>query len=293
MSWFTQRICGSEPRLARRGPSFRTHRLCATIPGRRHPHAPAQLVRAFAALAILCCLPLVACAGSGAPTSTAPASTTAPEVPQATGRAVSFTAEDGITLGGRVFGSGDAGIVLAHMYPADQTSWYATAESLARQGYLVLTFDFRGYGESSGTKDIDRLDRDVDAAIRHLRSEGAWEIALVGASMGGTACLKVAEFYQALSSMRLAAVATLSAPVEFRGLSAAEAMPRLVVPLLFVAAEEDAGATGARQLQQLSGGNGTLLVVPGSDHGTDLLSGDQGERVYTQLLDFLRRHLTP
>jgi pimeloyl-ACP methyl ester carboxylesterase len=88
-------------------------------------------------------------------------------------------------------------------------------------------------------------------------------------------------------------VATLSAPVEFRGLSAAEAVPNLVVPLLFIAAEEDAGAAGARELQELAGGKGTLVMVPGDDHGTDLLNGAEGETVYASLLDFLARCLSP
>jgi hypothetical protein len=100
-----------------------------------------------------------------------------------------------------------------------------------------------------------------------------------------------ADRVQAMSAIRLAGVVTLSAPVEFQGLSAAEVVPRLVVPLLFVAAENDAGATGARQLEELSGGKGKLMIVPGSDHGTDLLTGSQADTVYGLILDFLRTNL--
>ncbi len=81
---------------------------------------------------------------------------------------VTFTTDDGVVLGGHLFGTGSKGVILAHMYPADQTSWYATAEKLAAQGYLVLTFDFRGYGESEGDKQIDRIDRDVMAAANEI-----------------------------------------------------------------------------------------------------------------------------
>lgn len=63
---------------------------------------------------------------------------------------VTFTTEDGVQLGGYLVGEGSRGVVLAHMYPTDQTSWFAYAEELAQPGYLVLTFDFRGYGESQG-----------------------------------------------------------------------------------------------------------------------------------------------
>jgi uncharacterized protein len=209
----------------------------------------------------------------------------------AIGRAVTFTTEDGVTLGGHLFGSGDKGVVLAHMYPADQTSWFPTAQRLADEGYLVLTFDFRGYGESGGEKQIDLIDRDVSAAITKIREEGAGQAVLTGASMGGTASLIAGDRAQTLSSVRLAGIATLSAPVEFRGLSAADAVPRIEVPLLFVAAENDAGAAGAKQLEQLSSGKGTLEILPGGDHGTDLLTGDQGEKVYGLLLRFIENSM--
>jgi dienelactone hydrolase len=201
---------------------------------------------------------------------------------------VTFTTEDGVTLSGSLFGSGTQGVVLAHMYPADQTSWYPVAERLAEEGYFVLTFDFRGYGESEGTKDIQYLDKDVAAAVQYTRGAGAEEVVLVGASMGGTACLKAAAELQTMSSIRLAGVVTLSAPVGFKGLSAAEAVPNLVVPLLFMAAEHDVGANGASELEQLSGGEGDLGIVAGDAHGTDLFDSPQAEQVWTLLLDFLQ-----
>ncbi len=214
--------------------------------------------------------------------------------PEPTAREVEFTSTDGLRLSGRLFGSGNRGVVLAHMYPADQTSWAETATRLAEEGYLVLTFDFRGYGDSQGDRDIAHLDRDVMGAVTYLRTQGATELALIGASMGGTACLIAADQAQLLSSIRLAGVAALSAPVEFKGLCAASAVPRLVVPLLLIAAERDVGAEGAQALAALATTSGDaevgrvqLHLLPGSDHGTNLLTGDQGETVYSLLLSFL------
>ena len=109
--------------------------------------------------------------------------------------------------------------------------------------------------------------------------------------MGGTACLKSADQLQTLSSVRLAGVATLSAPVQFQGLSAEEAVPRLQIPLLFIAAEGDSGASGARDLQGLAGGRGTLVILPGSDHGTDLFAGSQAEEAWRLLLDFIQESM--
>ncbi len=225
---------------------------------------------------------VTACTDDGSSTNH---STTGP------GQSLTFTTEDGITLEGHLFGSGNTGIVLAHMYPADQTSWYTTAERLAGRGYLVLTFDFRGYGESGGEKEIAHLDRDVFAAILAIAEAGASRITLVGASMGGTACLIAADSSQILSSVLVTGVTTLSAPLDFKGLDATEAVSRLRMPLLFIAAEDDSGAEGARQLQELTGNTGDLQIVPGDDHGTDLLGGSSQEQVWTLLTTFIEQTL--
>jgi pimeloyl-ACP methyl ester carboxylesterase len=214
---------------------------------------------------------------------------------------VTFATEDGLTLGGRLYRPpvanglvpftppGKSGVVLCHMYPADQTSWDTTARDLSAQGLTVLTFDFRGYGRSQGAKDIQYLDRDVTAAVQFVRAAGVQELVLIGASMGGTACLKAAAQLQTLSSVRIAGVATFSAPVEFMGLSARETVPSIVLPLLFVAAEDDVGAEGARSLEQLSDARGELELLPGGDHGTGLFVGSQAEEARSLLLDFLQR----
>jgi len=213
---------------------------------------------------------------------------------------VTFTTSDGVVLSGRLFGSGDAGIILAHMYPADQTSWQSAAQTLAGEGYLVLTFDFRGYGESEGKKDIQYLDRDVLAAINALAQAGATRTVLMGASMGGTASLVAAE--QVLSQQasgeqtgsptpEICGVITLSAPVEFKGLSAAEAVPRLACALLFLAAEKDVGAESAKELARLAQGRSQLYIFPGSEHGTNLLQGPQAEQIWQIIGNFLDDHL--
>ena len=113
---------------------------------------------------------------------------------------ITFPASDGVTLSGRLFGPGEgsAGVVLAHMFPSDQSAWFAFAERLRQRGYRVLTFNFRGFcpggdaGCSQGEKTISAIWQDVEGAVAALRDEGATRIGLVGASMGGTASLVAA-----------------------------------------------------------------------------------------------------
>jgi pimeloyl-ACP methyl ester carboxylesterase len=113
---------------------------------------------------------------------------------------VSFRTGDGIELSGRVFASrhAEAGIVLAHGATVDQSSWFAFAAELGRRGYLVLTFNFRGYcpggdaGCSDGSKDTNTRPTDLDAAIQEIRSFGIERLGLMGSSLGGSAVLAVA-----------------------------------------------------------------------------------------------------
>ena len=227
--------------------------------------------------------------GGGPPTAggTAGGATTSAGQPVSAGTVVTFTADDGVALSGRLFGrqnNGAVGVVLAHMYPADQTSWYDYARRLADEGYVALTFDFRGYGESGGSRQIDQIDRDVEAAADEMRAQGVTRVVLVGASMGGTAALMVAARQPVLG------VITLSAPVEFKGLSAKDAVTKVMASKLFIGAEGDAGGPAARALGAMAPEPKEVAVFPGSDHGTDLLRGDQRDAVLARMDEFLARN---
>lgn len=253
----------------------------------RARHAPAW--SAAVVLLVAVGAVLVGCGGS-APTAdgTAGGVGTSAAPPVSAGTVVTFTTNDGVTLSGRLFGrqnSDAAGVVLAHMYPADQSSWYDYARRLADEGYVALTFDFRGYGDSAGTKQIDQIDRDVEAALGEIRAQGVTRVALVGASMGGTAVLIVA------SRQPVQGVITLSAPVEFEGLSAKDAVTKVTAPKLFIGAEDDPGGPAARELGALAPEPKDVVVFPGSDHGTDLLKGAQGDAVLALLEEFLARNV--
>ena len=213
-------------------------------------------------------------------------------------RAVTFTTSDGVRLAGRLFGpdTATAGVVLAHMLPSDQSSWFDFADRLAREGYRVLTFDFRGYcpggdaGCSEGQKDVASIWKDVLAAEAYLRDQGPTRLALIGASMGGTASLIAAS----KEPDGVEAAITLSAPVTIEGLTASpDVMALVTAAKLFIAGDEDptGAAASAQQLYDESLQPKRVQIFTTTDHGTDLLSGNQGEQVRSLIQTWLAQYL--
>jgi fermentation-respiration switch protein FrsA (DUF1100 family) len=198
---------------------------------------------------------------------------------------VSFNTEDGIELSGHLFGSGEVGVVLSHMRPADQESWWPFARVLKDKGYQVIAYDFRGYRDSLGEVDLDNIDKDVQAAVDFLRSKGVSKVFLIGASMGGTASLKVASLED------VDGVVTLSAPSMSEGLDAREDVTVISAPKLFMAARDDVFyARSVDLFDQTAPDPKERQIVDGNAHGTDMLSGDSGPRVQGFIVDFLRRY---
>jgi pimeloyl-ACP methyl ester carboxylesterase len=204
------------------------------------------------------------------------------EGPRVTERAVRFQTSDGQTLTGRVFGRGRVGVTLAHMFPADATSWYPAARSIARAGYTALAFNFRGYASSEGPKQISKAPTDIEAAMRYLKRHGARGVAFVGASMGGTASIIAADTLDAL------AVVCVSAPLRFMGLDAPAVANRVQRPVLLLTARDDGPAFASVQELERALPNPDTKIYGGNAHGTDLLD-DRPEAV-DEIISFLRRY---
>jgi pimeloyl-ACP methyl ester carboxylesterase len=215
----------------------------------------------------------------------------------ANSRVVTFESTDGVRLGGRIFGpeGAIAGVVLAHMKPADQSSWFDFADQLGELGYRTLTFDFRGYcpggdaGCSEGDKNISALWQDVAGAVGFLQTEGVRRIGLVGASMGGTASL----VFASQSGADIDAVVTLSAPDTIEGLTAGpDVLQTVSAAKLFLAGNVDGNAEATAQAFY----DGTLQpkrveILTTADHGTDILEGNQAEIARNLIVGWLGQHV--
>jgi pimeloyl-ACP methyl ester carboxylesterase len=181
---------------------------------------------------------------------------------------VTMTASDGASVYGVETGSGPVGVVLAHQFFSDHCEWMDFAHELAAPGYRAIAIDLRGNGASSGGAP-GRYDRDVIAAAKRLRADGATKIDLVGASMGATAVLVAASELRPAA----AAVVSLSAPARYRALNALFAVRHSHVPVRFLASRLDQPfASDARTLMRAAvAKDKAVAVYAGARHGSSVL----------------------
>jgi pimeloyl-ACP methyl ester carboxylesterase len=201
------------------------------------------------------------------------------------GERVEFVTSDGIRLRGHLYGDGSTGVILAHMYPADQSDWTDFAMVLAAQGYAALTFDCRGYTESEGQPDASRADRDLEAAYDFIRPRTD-RIFIAGASMGADAAVLVA------SRKPVAGLVLISTPIKFRGLDIEQAIREVHAPVLFVTSADDPLVAGESEtlFNWSTTQDKTLKVFAGRAHGTDLLHGPYAVELQRLMLRFIADH---
>ncbi len=105
------------------------------------------------------------------------------------------------------FGAGKP-VVLIHGWPLSGRSWENQVPALVDAGYRVITYDRRGFGNSSqpwGGYDYDTFTADLDRLMQHLDLR---EATLVGFSMGGG---EVVRYLGANGSDRVAKVVLAAA----------------------------------------------------------------------------------
>ncbi len=201
-------------------------------------------------------------------------------------RTVSFATDDGGQICADVYGQGSRAVVLAHGGQFKKESWRNQALPLAAAGFRVLAIDLRGFGCSKGPgqEDFDTapFEKDVLAAVRYLKANGAKTVSVVGGSFGGAA----------------AGDASIKAPAgeidRIVFLGAAPNLPAdgLKSRALFIVAREDSNGSGLRlpgiraQYERAPEPK-QLIVLDGSAHAQFLFQTEQNARVMREMLRFL------
>lgn len=104
---------------------------------------------------------------------------------------VIFPSTDGVRLHGWILhpASPPKGTILfLHGNSENMSIHVAAVLWLVKEGYLVFTFDYRGYGKSDGTPDIPGVNRDGVAALEkafHIPGGEGGGVVVIGQSLGG------------------------------------------------------------------------------------------------------------
>lgn len=161
---------------------------------------------------------------------------------------VRFDTEDGVSLEGELRRPEDAtrgSAVICHPHPRrggskDHPLLWAIRNELARRGFAVLSFNFRGVMNSGGTFGGGRTEvRDVAAAIDHVGREVAGPTLVAGWSFGASVALR-----EAVDDERVGALALVGIPLRPRDFDVPpipdEASLRsLRAPVLLLSGERD------------------------------------------------------
>lgn len=191
-------------------------------------------------------------------------------------------------------------IVYFHGNGGNLSVWAPILSDVARHGFDVLAFDYRGYGLSTGTPTEQGLYRDADAVVEHastLRNEPR-PIVYWGRSLGTAVAAHAATvrppdaivieagFPDARSLVRS------SPPLAFLALFSTYRFPtagfldRVTAPVLVMHGDADSVIpfTLGRALFDRTRGVKTFLRIPGGDHN-DLRPPD--EQAYWDAVDTL------
>lgn len=194
---------------------------------------------------------------------------------------VDIKAPDGMNLKGTYFSAGRPGpaMLLLHQCNMDRHAWDGLAEDLAGNGFHVLTFDYRGFGESEGSKAADaraavrqKWPDDVDAAFAYLTQQRGVDqsrIAVGGASCGVTQSADLAARHHEIRALLLlSGMASDAAKTYIAG------NPSL--PVFGAASEGDTNAAkGIQEAVAVSKDPKSVVkIYPGTEHGVPMFAKD-------------------
>lgn len=241
-----------------------------------------------ASLLLLATCILCAC-GKPQGAAPAPSPTSRPAAtgtPTVRGQAVSFVAEDGVTLQGVLYGQGTRAIILSNEGNNESSPWLPVAQQLAQQGYLALTYMYRYQGNTIDQLALHSL-TDLRAAIAFMRARNVSRLVLIGASLGALDTVKVAAVEP------FDAIVVISAPMGFQEVQLHDGeLRRITVPKLFVTSEDNPPFThDTLHMFDATPDPKEKLVYPGTLHGMSLFDGPSGAKLLSSLLQFLQRYV--
>jgi pimeloyl-ACP methyl ester carboxylesterase len=176
---------------------------------------------------------------------------------------------------------------------ANRQAWGEIPEQLRSAGYAVLSFDFRGHGDSDGQLEPPNAAIDLYSALAHLRAQpqvDAERIALVGASMGGSASVIVGANDPRVRTV-VAISTSPSAAGQYPGAVIGQLNPR---PFLALGCDEDpiTKPDRVRQLYEAAGPPRRVVILKCAAHANDILKTKAAAELQDLLLRWIDSHIT-
>jgi alpha-beta hydrolase superfamily lysophospholipase len=202
------------------------------------------------------------------------------------GTPIRFRASDGVSLEGRFVpgrGRRAPAVILIHQYRGGPEQWQEFVPVLKRAGYAVLNYASRSAQELDETV----LARDVLGAVKALRRRHDVDprrIALVGASIGGSAAVWVAGVYRNTPVRAAVGLSAVEGPALIDMSTKGRFRPH---DLLLIADRKE--FSQAQNIRDDADGRGvTTWMSPFGGHGVALLPS---AAVRQRVLDWLRTRL--
>ena len=187
---------------------------------------------------------------------------------------IDILAHDGVKLKATYYTSDKPGpgMLLLHQCNMDRKSWKQLATTLAQFGIHVLTFDYRGYGETPSVGGYENHSKDIDSALAMLMTQPRVDTLNIGA--GGASCGVNNAIGLAKRSGKIKALMLLSGGTSNAGLNYLRNNPQLAI---FGAAssEEDPAVKSIREMVATSTNPvSTMKVLNNAGHGAPMFTKD-------------------
>ncbi len=171
---------------------------------------------------------------------------------------VTITTEDGLALYGRFWEGNDTAVLFGHDFdnptpgsggqraPQSSEAVLPWSSAIAREGYTVLSVDFRGHGQSEGEYNVRESQLDLAAMYQWLETKGYDRIVMIGWVGSGTAAVVLdAE----RDDLEFDGIAMVFSPPQDTGLDASRVLPEIEAPTYFIGTEAGRSASWAKRLE--------------------------------------------
>jgi hypothetical protein len=183
------------------------------------------------------------------------------------------TTSEGDPVAILLIGTGTGGVVLGPQDDGDICQWLPYAKELASR-YRVALFDW-----ADPRAEVPAL------AAAALRDAGAQKVVVGGASYGGAMALSQAYRIQPAP----AGVLSLGGEITLPGFDGSAGIQQWTGPLLQISSTDDDffDSDDAQRLADLHPGAETIVMLPGTRHGVELLQGTDHDTVWQAIDGFL------